>query len=114
MEPHCTMLPRKDLSRLSIYFSHMEVYDASNISPCLTFLPLESFCIKEPFLWDLFAANPFITNDDCNTALDLAREKGHVNVVRAIEVYSVPSHPILLCYSYFDDLTHFRWLLFGS
>ncbi|XP_037486111.1 probable E3 ubiquitin-protein ligase XBOS34 [Triticum dicoccoides] len=30
-------------------------------------------------------ANPFITNDDCNTALDLAREKGHVNVVRAIE-----------------------------
>ncbi|XP_062187168.1 probable E3 ubiquitin-protein ligase XBOS34 [Phragmites australis] len=30
-------------------------------------------------------ANPFITNDDCNTALELAREKGHVNVVRAIE-----------------------------
>lgn len=30
-------------------------------------------------------ANPFITNDDCHTALDLAREKGHVNVVRAIE-----------------------------
>ncbi|KAF6993723.1 hypothetical protein CFC21_010572 [Triticum aestivum] len=30
-------------------------------------------------------SNPFITNDDCNTALDLAREKGHVNVVRAIE-----------------------------
>ncbi|KQK16453.1 probable E3 ubiquitin-protein ligase XBOS34 [Brachypodium distachyon] len=30
-------------------------------------------------------ANPFITNDDCNTALDLAREKGHVKVVRAIE-----------------------------
>ncbi|KAF0909307.1 hypothetical protein E2562_034947 [Oryza meyeriana var. granulata] len=30
-------------------------------------------------------ANPYITNDDCHTALDLAREKGHVNVVRAIE-----------------------------
>ncbi|XP_062189679.1 probable E3 ubiquitin-protein ligase XBOS34 isoform X2 [Phragmites australis] len=30
-------------------------------------------------------ANPFITNDNCNTALELAREKGHVNVVRAIE-----------------------------
>jgi len=30
-------------------------------------------------------ANPFIPNDDCNTALELAREKGHVNVVRAIE-----------------------------
>ncbi|KAL6639428.1 hypothetical protein ACP70R_023158 [Stipagrostis hirtigluma subsp. patula] len=30
-------------------------------------------------------ANPFITNDDCYTALELAREKGHVNVVRAIE-----------------------------
>ncbi|KAF8690839.1 hypothetical protein HU200_041236 [Digitaria exilis] len=30
-------------------------------------------------------ANPFIPNDDCHTALELAREKGHVNVVRAIE-----------------------------
>ncbi|CAL9086339.1 unnamed protein product [Musa textilis] len=30
-------------------------------------------------------ANPFIMNDDCHTALDLAREKGHCNVVRAIE-----------------------------
>ncbi|CAL9752561.1 unnamed protein product [Musa acuminata subsp. burmannicoides] len=30
-------------------------------------------------------ANPFIMNDDCHTALDLAREKGHINVVRAIE-----------------------------
>ncbi|KAJ3678503.1 hypothetical protein LUZ60_002306 [Juncus effusus] len=29
--------------------------------------------------------NPFIMNDDCHTALDLAREKGHLNVVRAIE-----------------------------
>jgi ankyrin repeat protein len=55
--------------------------------PCLIFLLLQSFHSKQPFLWGLFAANPFITNDDCNTALDLAREKGHVNVVRAIEVY---------------------------
>ncbi|OAY81701.1 putative E3 ubiquitin-protein ligase XBOS34, partial [Ananas comosus] len=30
-------------------------------------------------------ANPFTMNDDCHTALDLAREKGHFNVVRAIE-----------------------------
>ncbi|KAK3126926.1 hypothetical protein QOZ80_7AG0565310 [Eleusine coracana subsp. coracana] len=30
-------------------------------------------------------ANPFITNDDCYTPLELARERGHVNVVRAIE-----------------------------
>ncbi|XP_072988922.1 probable E3 ubiquitin-protein ligase XBOS34 isoform X2 [Typha latifolia] len=30
-------------------------------------------------------ANPFIVNDDCHTALDLAREKGHCDVVRAIE-----------------------------
>ncbi|KAJ4778612.1 RING/U-box superfamily protein [Rhynchospora pubera] len=30
-------------------------------------------------------ANPFIMNDDCHTPLDLSREKGHVNVVRAIE-----------------------------
>ncbi|KAJ3688933.1 hypothetical protein LUZ61_018097 [Rhynchospora tenuis] len=30
-------------------------------------------------------ANPFIMNDDCHTPLDLAREKGHVNVVRAME-----------------------------
>ncbi|XP_008802134.4 putative E3 ubiquitin-protein ligase XBAT34 isoform X2 [Phoenix dactylifera] len=30
-------------------------------------------------------ANPFIMNDDCHSALDLAREKGHYNVVRAIE-----------------------------
>ncbi|KAF3335627.1 putative E3 ubiquitin-protein ligase XBOS34 [Carex littledalei] len=32
-----------------------------------------------------YGANPFIMNDDCCTALDLAREKGHINVVRAIE-----------------------------
>ncbi|XP_042473079.1 probable E3 ubiquitin-protein ligase XBOS34 [Zingiber officinale] len=30
-------------------------------------------------------ANPFVLNDDCHTALDLARERGHLNVVRAIE-----------------------------
>nr|XP_019702279.1 putative E3 ubiquitin-protein ligase XBAT35 isoform X2 [Elaeis guineensis] len=30
-------------------------------------------------------ANPFIMNDDCQSALDVAREKGHYNVVRAIE-----------------------------
>ncbi|XP_074583010.1 putative E3 ubiquitin-protein ligase XBOS34 [Curcuma longa] len=30
-------------------------------------------------------ANPFVLNDDCHTALDLAREKGHLKVVRAIE-----------------------------
>ncbi|XP_044973982.1 probable E3 ubiquitin-protein ligase XBOS34 [Hordeum vulgare subsp. vulgare] len=30
-------------------------------------------------------ANPFVRNDDCNTALDVARGKGHLNVVRAIE-----------------------------
>ncbi|XP_072983559.1 probable E3 ubiquitin-protein ligase XBOS34 [Typha latifolia] len=30
-------------------------------------------------------ASPFIVNDDCHTALDMAREKGHHKVVRAIE-----------------------------
>ncbi|PKA59246.1 putative E3 ubiquitin-protein ligase XBOS34 [Apostasia shenzhenica] len=30
-------------------------------------------------------ANPLVMNDDCETPLDLARAKGHVNVVRAIE-----------------------------
>ncbi|XP_042379416.1 probable E3 ubiquitin-protein ligase XBOS34 isoform X2 [Zingiber officinale] len=30
-------------------------------------------------------ANPCVLNDDCHTALDLAREKGHLRVVRAIE-----------------------------
>ncbi|KAJ6821416.1 putative RING zinc finger and ankyrin repeat containing protein [Iris pallida] len=30
-------------------------------------------------------ANPLVMNDDCQTPLDLARAKGHCNVVRAIE-----------------------------
>ncbi|XP_039116827.1 probable E3 ubiquitin-protein ligase XBOS34 [Dioscorea cayenensis subsp. rotundata] len=32
-------------------------------------------------------ANPLVMNDDCETALDLARAKGHVHVVRMIENY---------------------------
>jgi len=41
------------------------------------------------FIWDLlinFAANPLVLNDDCLTALEVARTKGHSNVVRTIEV----------------------------
>ncbi|XVF62846.1 hypothetical protein PTKIN_Ptkin09bG0041300 [Pterospermum kingtungense] len=30
-------------------------------------------------------ANPLVMNDDCQTPLDVARGKGHINVVRAIE-----------------------------
>jgi ankyrin repeat protein len=54
-------------------------------------------------------ANPFITNDDCHTALDLAREKGHVNVVRAIEVCFFPFN-IWLRISVV--MTHFYYLLY--
>ena len=44
------MLPRKDLSPLSIYFSHMEVYDALDIYHASFFLPLEScYTIKNLF-----------------------------------------------------------------
>lgn len=32
------------------------------------------------------SANALVLNDDCQTALDVARAKGHGNVVRAIEV----------------------------
>ncbi|KAK9684972.1 hypothetical protein RND81_10G246600 [Saponaria officinalis] len=32
-------------------------------------------------------ANPFTRNDDCQTPLDVARVKGHCNVVRAIEAH---------------------------
>lgn len=35
-----------------------------------------------------FSANALIMNDDCQSPLDVARAKGHSNVVRAIEVYS--------------------------
>lgn len=39
------------------------------------------------FIWDLLtAANPLVLNDDCLTALEVARAKGHSNVVRTIEV----------------------------
>lgn len=34
----------------------------------------------------IIAANPFARNDDCQTPLDVARTKGHANVVHAIEV----------------------------
>ncbi|KAI4318038.1 hypothetical protein L6164_025848 [Bauhinia variegata] len=30
-------------------------------------------------------ANPLVLNDDCQTALDVARAKGHTNIVRALE-----------------------------
>lgn len=33
-----------------------------------------------------FPANPLVLNDDCHTALEVARAKGNSNVVRAIEV----------------------------
>ncbi|MED6134540.1 hypothetical protein PIB30_037914 [Stylosanthes scabra] len=33
----------------------------------------------------LHGANPLILNDDCQTAVEVARAKGHTNVVRAIE-----------------------------
>ncbi|XP_061349800.1 putative E3 ubiquitin-protein ligase XBAT35 [Gastrolobium bilobum] len=33
----------------------------------------------------LHGANPLILNDDCQTALEVARAKGHSNVVRALE-----------------------------
>lgn len=39
-------------------------------------------------LFNFFSANVLIMNDDCQTPLDVARAKGHTNVVRAIEVYS--------------------------
>lgn len=32
------------------------------------------------------SANALVRNDDCHTALDVARIKGHTTVVRAIEV----------------------------
>jgi len=40
-------------------------------------------------IWDLlfnFPANPLQMNDDCQTALEVARAKGNTNVVRVIEV----------------------------
>jgi hypothetical protein len=33
-----------------------------------------------------FSANALVTNDDCQTPLQVARAKGHSIVVRAIEV----------------------------
>lgn len=33
-----------------------------------------------------FAANPLVLNDDCQTALEVARAKGNSNVVRTMEV----------------------------
>lgn len=33
-----------------------------------------------------FSANALVMNDDCQTALDVARAKGHSRVVRVIEV----------------------------
>ena len=33
-----------------------------------------------------FSANALVLNDDCQSPLDVARAKGHGNVVRAIEV----------------------------
>lgn len=32
------------------------------------------------------SANALVRNDDCQTALDIARIKGNINIVRAIEV----------------------------
>lgn len=51
-----------------------------NVGSCL-------FCVFN-ILTCLFklSANPMMINDDCQTPLDVARAKGYINVVRAIEV----------------------------
>ncbi|KAI0492347.1 hypothetical protein KFK09_026618 [Dendrobium nobile] len=40
-------------------------------------------------------ANPFVMNDDCQIPLDLARAKGHSNVVRSIELREIHGLSIL-------------------
>lgn len=52
----------------------------------ITFVHLNS---RNLSIWALpinFAANPLILNDDCLTALEVARAKGHGGAVRTIEV----------------------------
>ncbi|GAB2213493.1 hypothetical protein Droror1_Dr00017797 [Drosera rotundifolia] len=63
---HCIMQQRGALIRRLSYFSHME-------------------CKGGLLLFINFAANPFLTNDDCQTALDVARAKGFTYVVHTIE-----------------------------
>ena len=42
--------------------------------------------VERPSLLIYVSANALVRNDDCQTPLDVARVKGHTNVVRAIEV----------------------------
>ena len=42
--------------------------------------------VERPSLLIYVSANALVRNDDCHTPLDVARVKGHTNVVRTIEV----------------------------
>jgi len=43
----------------------------------------------------IFVANPLVLDDDVKTALEVARDEGYSNVVRAIEVYACNTYFIL-------------------
>jgi len=44
----------------------------------------------------IFVANPLVLDDDIKTALEVARDEGYSNVVRAIEVYACNTYFILI------------------
>lgn len=83
------MRQNEALKTLSSYFSLTEV-DLDDFLFIMLYITLEFSILFTPlFNVCLFksSANPLVINDDCQTPLDVARAKGYVNVVRAIEVF---------------------------
>jgi hypothetical protein len=88
MQLHCTMLPILVPRQLLNYLSYMEVYDDELYM--ITLLRSMHYIVglcKYPCCC-ILAANPYLRNDYGETALELARRKGHLYVVWAIEVDS--------------------------
>ena len=82
------MQPKEDSSRQLICFYLGEVGASFHIFLMFGLLFVQFFCFelyKFIATFEIYSANPSVANDDCLTPLEMARMKGHTNVVRAIE-----------------------------
>ena len=77
------------LRKLLVYLFLVEVSSRINIKRNIVRLSgafLVNLYKDSMFLGWLFSANPLAVNDDGQTALEMARSKGHTPVVRLLEV----------------------------
>jgi hypothetical protein len=84
MEVRCTVI---EIISAKIFFLIIIDFRTYSRPKIIVFYAIFSTLIDD--LLSKISANALIMNDDCQTPLDVARVKGHINVVRAIEVYLI-------------------------